>query len=168
MMKGKCLVCGIGNPMLKDDRAGIEVAERIAASSLAVDTEIIYGVGFEVTDKVLGYNDVTIIDACKMGHRPGTIVEASVEDIFTDHLLATSHAVTLGSTLKVGYEIFAEEMPPTLNILLIEAEDYFEFTRECSPPVKQAIDEVVARLIRYYSKMDHGINCADHIPLPTG
>ena len=127
-MKNKYLVCGIGNPMLKDDRAGIEVAERIERSDLQVDTEIIYGVGFEVNDKIIGYDDVIIIDAAKIGKAPGTITEASVEDIFTDHELATSHAVTLGSTLKIGYELFPEEMPSLLRILLIEAEDYFEFT----------------------------------------
>lgn len=148
-MKGKFLVCGIGNPMLKDDRAGIEVAERIAASSLEVATEIIYGVGFEVNDKIMGYDHVVIIDACKMGYTPGTIIEASLDDIFADHQLASSHAVTLGSTLKVGYDLFPDEMPKYLNIILIEAEDYFEFTRECSPKVNEAIDKVVGQLTDY-------------------
>ncbi len=146
MKQGKSLVCGIGNPMLKDDRAGIEVAERIDALNLAVDVEIIYGVGFEVLDKVLGYDRVIVIDAAKMGHPPGTILEVGVDDIFSDHQLASSHAVTLGSTLKVGYQLFPEEMPKDLKIILIEAEDYFEFTKECSPAVARAIDLVCGRI----------------------
>ncbi len=152
-MKKKCLVCGIGNPMLKDDRAGIEVAERIEASDLDVDTEIIYGVGFEVNDKVMGYDDVIVIDAAKIGKPPGTITQVSVEDIFADHKLVSSHAVTLGSTLKVGYELFPEQMPGRLQIILIEAEDYFEFTRECSAPVNTAIAEVVDLITEYYSEI---------------
>jgi len=151
LMKTKFLVCGIGNPMLKDDRAGIEVAERIAASDLNVDTEIIYGVGFEVNDKVMGYDDVIIIDAAKIGKPPGTVTEVSVDDIFADHKLASSHAVTLGSTLKVGYELFPDEMPEKLTIILIEAEDYFEFTRECSAGVNRAIAEVVERISDHFS-----------------
>jgi len=150
-MKKKFLVCGIGNPMLKDDRAGIEVAERIEASDLDVDTEIIYGVGFEVNDKVMGYDDVIVIDAAKIGKPPGTITQVSVEDIFADHKLVSSHAVTLGSTLKVGYELFPEQMPGRLQIILIEAEDYFEFTRECSAPVNTAIAEVFDLITEYYS-----------------
>jgi len=146
MQGDKILVCGIGNPMLKDDRAGIEVAERIAASTLAVAVEIIYGVGFEVLDKVLGYDLVIVIDAAKMGHPPGTILEVGVDDIFTDHQLASSHAVTLGSTLKVGYQLFPEEMPKDIKIFLIEAEDYFEFTKDCSPAVVRAIDLVCRRI----------------------
>lgn len=148
-MEHTTLICGIGNPMLKDDRAGIEVAERFERSGLPVDVEIIYGVGFEVNDKIMGYEDVIIIDACKIGHPPGTILEVTVEDIFTDHLLASSHAVTLGSTLKVGYDLFPDVMPARLRILLIEAEDYFEFTRQCSPAVEKAINAVEAMIHRY-------------------
>lgn len=145
-MKHSTLVCGIGNPMLKDDRAGIEVAERIERAGLAVDVEIIYGVGFEVNDKIMGYQTAIIIDAAKMGYSPGTILEVSVDEIFSNHQLASSHAVTLGSTLKVGYQLFADEMPTTLSVFLIEAEDYFEFTNKCSPSVALAIDEVVRRI----------------------
>lgn len=140
------LVCGIGNPMLKDDRAGIEVAERIASSHPHVPVEVIHGVGFEVLDKILGYQRVVIIDAAKMGHPPGTILEVGVAEIFADHLLASSHAMTLGSTLAAGYQVFPGEMPDELRIFLIEAEDYFEFTRDCSPAVRLAIGRVVARI----------------------
>jgi len=138
--------------MLKDDRAGIEVAERIAASGLEVDTEIIFGVGFEVNDKIMGYQDVIIVDAAKIGKEPGTITQVGVEDIFSDHQLASSHAVTLGSTLKVGYELFEEEMPRSLKILLIEAEDYYEFTRDCSPSVNKAIDQAVQIITEHYTR----------------
>lgn len=151
-MNKKLLVCGIGNPMLKDDRAGIEVAERIAASDLEIDTEIIFGVGFEVNDKIMGYEDVIIVDAAKLGKEPGTITQAGVEDIFSDHQLASSHAVTLGSTLKVGYELFGEDMPRALRILLIEAEDYYEFTRDCSPSVDKAIEEAVEIITQHYTR----------------
>lgn len=158
-MKTKSLVCGIGNPMLKDDRAGIEVAERIERSSLAVDTEVIYGVGFEVNDKIMGYDDVIIIDAAKIGYPPGTITEVTIDQIFTDHNLVTSHAVTLGSTLKVGYDLFPDEMPKKLRIFLIEAEDYFEFTKECSPKVMEAISRAVDMITEHFSR---GETCPIH------
>lgn len=150
--KKRFLVCGIGNPMLKDDRAGIEVAERIEGSGLPVDVEIIYGVGFEVNDKIMGYDDVIIIDAAKIGYPAGTITEVTVDEIFSDHKLASSHAMTLGSTLKVGYQLFPEEMPARLRILLIEAEDYYEFTRECSPTVEAAIARTVRLIEEHFGK----------------
>ena len=150
-MQEKYLVCGIGNPMLKDDRAGIEVAERLDGIIEGVATEVIYGVGFEVNDKIMGYEDVVIVDAAKMGHPPGTVLSVSVEDIFSDHMLASSHALTLGSTLKVGYELFPDDMPKRLSIILIEAEDYFEFTKQCSAPVTRAIEQVVGLITKHFS-----------------
>jgi hydrogenase maturation protease len=158
-MQAKYLVCGIGNPMLKDDRAGIEVAERIEQSDLGVDTEIIYGVGFEVNDKIMGYDDVVIIDAAKVGYPPGTVTKVGVDEIFTDHNLASSHAVTLGSTLKVGYELFPDEMPKKLQIILIEAEDYFEFTRQCSPRVAEAVDRVVEMIRQHFTAKPLQAHC---------
>ncbi len=148
----RTLVCGIGNPMLKDDRAGIEVAEQIERMNINLDVEIIYGVGFEVNDKIMGYDRVFIIDAAKMGHTAGTILEVGVDDIFHDHLLASSHATTLGSTLKVGYDLFPDEMPGELKIFLIEAEDYFEFTKTCSPAVTVAIQKVVDTIVSYFNQ----------------
>jgi len=145
-MKENYLIMGIGNPMLKDDRAGIEVAERLSEMHPGLPHEIIYGVGFEVIDKIIGYDEAVIIDAAKMGHPPGTVLEVSVDDIFGDHMLASSHAVTLGSTLKAGQELFGDEMPQSIRIVLIEAEDYFEFTATCSPRVQAAIDTVVLQL----------------------
>mgnify|MGYP001564523468 CR=1 FL=1 len=150
-MQEKHLVCGIGNPLLKDDRAGIEVAEQLEGAIQGVATEVIYGVGFEVNDKIMGYDDVIIVDAAKMGHPPGTVLNVSVEDIFSDHKLASSHALTLGSTLKVGYKLFPEAMPKKLSIILIEAEDYFEFTKKCSAHVTRAIEQVIRLITQHFS-----------------
>jgi hydrogenase maturation protease len=71
----------------------------------------------------------------------------------------TSHAVTLGSTLKVGYDLFPDEMPKNLRIFLIEAEDYFEFTKECSPKVREAISRAVDMIIEHFSR---GETCPIH------
>ena len=158
-MKTKFLVMGIGNPMLKDDRAGIEVAERIGSLFPEIGCEIVYGVGFEVNDKIMDCEQAVIIDAAKMGHEPGTIIEVTVDDIFNDNMLASSHAMTLGSTLKAGYQLFADKMPPVVRIILIEAEDYFEFTDKCSPKVVHAIDNVVSQLS---SEIETLLGCSGH------
>ncbi|MBT8764438.1 hydrogenase maturation protease [Desulfohalobiaceae bacterium Ax17] len=142
-MKNKNLVLGIGNPLLTDDRAGIEVVEEIVREGLPVDTEILYTVGFEVIDKVLGYESVIVVDASKLGHSPGTIVQASLDDIFNTHALVNSHAITLGTTLKTGYILFPDEMPSNLRIILIEVDDIDHFSDQCTPKVKSSVHKVV-------------------------
>lgn len=145
-MKHDTVIIGIGNPLLMDDRAGIEVAERLEALGLPADIEILYTVGFEVIDKLQGYRRAYVVDACVLGGEPGTVREVSADDILGDAFLSGSHAVTLGATIKTGYEIFEDEMPGELRIVLIEAENPTEFSKQCSPKVEQAIGRVVERI----------------------
>ncbi|MDQ7833308.1 MAG: hydrogenase maturation protease [Desulfovibrionaceae bacterium] len=142
----KCVVMGIGNPLLSDDRAGIEVVERLEKDGIDVATEAVFTVGFEVLDKILGYDRAYIVDACVLGQKPGTIHEVSVEDIFTTPLLSGSHAMTLGTTLKTGMMVFGDEMPKELRIILIEAETPTEFSNVCTPAVHIAIEKTVVRI----------------------
>ncbi len=145
-MKNKCVVIGIGNPYLQDDRAGVVIVEKIEEMGLACDTEFVLTVGFEVMDKVKGYEKAIVVDACMLGNDPGTVLELTVDDIFSTHALANSHAVTLGTTLKTGYVCFPEEMPEDITLLLIEVKDIKEFTMQMSAEVEAAVDEVVQRI----------------------
>ncbi|MBM9537737.1 hydrogenase maturation protease [Desulfobulbus alkaliphilus] len=145
-MKTKCVVIGIGNPYLQDDRAGVVVVERLEHEHLPCQTEVVYTVGFEVMDKIRGFERAIIVDACKLGNVPGTIIEVTVDDIFTTHALVNSHAITLGTTLKTGYICFPEDMPTDIQILLIEVKDITEFTQQMSPEVEAAVGKVVERI----------------------
>jgi len=145
-MKTKCVVIGIGNPYLQDDRAGVVVVERLEQEHLPCQTEVVYTVGFEVMDKVRGFERAIIVDACKLGNVPGSILDVTVDDIFTTHALINSHAITLGTTLKTGYICFPEDMPADIRILLIEVKNITEFTQQMSPEVDAAVDEVVERI----------------------
>jgi hydrogenase maturation protease len=152
-MKTKCVVIGIGNPYLQDDRAGVVVVEQLEQDNLPCQTEVVYTVGFEVMDKVRGFERAIIVDACKLGNEPGSILEVTVDDIFTTHALVNSHAITLGTTLKTGYVCFPEEMPEDIRIILIEVKDIKEFTQQMSPEVEQATTEVVERIKRLIAAM---------------
>nr|WP_321403270.1 hydrogenase maturation protease [uncultured Desulfobacter sp.] len=146
-MKNKTVVIGIGNPFLQDDRAGVVVVEKLEALGAACDTDIVLTVGFEVMDKVKGYDKAIIVDACMLGKEPGSILELSVDDIFSTHSLANSHAVTLGTTLKTANMCFPDEMPDDMTLLLIEVKDIKEFTQQMSEPVEKAVDQVVERIM---------------------
>jgi hypothetical protein len=42
--------------------------------------------------------------------------------------------------------IYSDEMPGELHIILIEADEITEFSRDCSPRAQRAIDLVVERI----------------------
>ena len=147
-MDEHCVVVGIGNPYLQDDRAGVVIVEALERAGLACRTEVLYSVGPEVMDRIRGFRRAIIVDACLLGFPPGTILELGLDDLCTTRSLTDSHAITLGATLKTGYLCFPEEMPADLRIILIEVKAISEFTQEMSPEVEVAAAEVVARIRR--------------------
>ena len=145
-MDKKCIVVGIGNPYLQDDRAGVVIIEMLEKEGLPCQTEVVYTVGFEVMDKIRGYGRAIIVDACMLGNSPGSILELTVDDIFSTHALVNSHAITLGTTLKTGLLCFPEDMPEDIRIILIEVKEIKEFTQQMSPEVEAAVVTVVDRI----------------------
>ncbi|WP_051617169.1 hydrogenase maturation protease [Desulfonatronovibrio hydrogenovorans] len=142
----KTIALGIGNPLLQDDRAGLEVVQRLSSMDLSVDIQELYTVGLDVLDRLMGYDRAFVVDACKLGYQPGTVVEVTVDDIFSSHSLSNSHAITLGATLKTGYELFPDQMPGEIYILLIEVEKIEEFTNVMTEVVENGVDRAVASI----------------------
>ncbi len=139
-------ILGIGNPILRDDSVGIKIAERLEGE-VDADIEILMTSDFEVIDKILGYDKAIIVDAVKFGGEPGTIYEFSLDDIFSSYAITGTHTLSLGTTLKLGYTVFPEEMPKELKIFAIEVEDIEHFGKDCTPKVEEAIPKVI-RMIK--------------------
>lgn len=140
------IVVGIGNPMLKDDRVGIEVVEALNAHNPELDTAILHFWGGDVLDIIMGYDKAIIVDACQAGMRPGTVLEITPEKISDHENLVNSHATALGSTLKTGQTLFPDQMPKDLKLFLVEVEDISTFSTKCTPVVCHAITDVVERI----------------------
>ena len=145
-MDKKCVVVGIGNPSLQDDRAGLVIVETLEQEGLPCRTEVVYTAGFEVMDKIRGYEQAIIVDACMLGNLPGTILEVTVDDIFSPRTSVNSHALTLGATLKTGLLCYPDEMPADIRIILIEVKAINAFTQQMSPEVEAAVVTVVDRI----------------------
>ncbi len=140
------IVVGIGNPMLKDDRVGIEVVEALNSHHPEVETAILHFGGKDVLDIIMGYEKAIIVDACQVGMRPGTVLETTPEKIFDNETFVDSPATTLGTTLKTGQTLFPDQMPKDLKLFLVEVEDISTFSTKCTPVVCHAINDVVERI----------------------
>ncbi|MGQ9498086.1 MAG: hydrogenase maturation protease [Desulfotomaculales bacterium] len=147
----RTIVVGIGNPVLKDDSVGIKVAQHFEG---LVDTEILMTTDFKVLDKLLGYERAIIIDGVRLGQEPGTVLEFGVDDVFFTYTFSGTHNLSLPTTLKIGYELFGDEMPQEIRIIAIEVDDVTTFGTECTPAVEAAIPEAVERVKRYLENGD--------------
>ncbi len=140
----KRLLLGIGNPFLKDDRAGLEVVYRARLRGCPWETQELYTVGFELLDKIKGYQEVFLIDAAQWGASPGTIIQLNGQKLRDPHLSTiNTHSMTLGHTLEIGYRLFPKEMPLEIWAFLIQAGDIEHFAQELSPPVERAVEDVL-------------------------
>ena len=147
MLHGKrFLILGIGNPFLQDDRAGIEVVERLADCLKGVDKEVLFTVGFEVLDKIRGYDEAIIIDAARFGKPPGTVMELDLQDVLASASFTGSHSLSLGVTLQIGYSVFADELPKKVRLFFIEAAEITRFSNECTVRVNKAIERVTEKI----------------------
>jgi len=141
------IVLGIGNPLLQDDRAGLEVVRRLNALQMPLDTEELYTVGFEVMDRLLGYERAFVVDACSLGREPGTVLRMGINDMSDGSSLSSSHSITLGETLKTGYSLFPREMPGQLTILLIQVGSTDLLTGCMTPAVQKGVQTAVEMIL---------------------
>lgn len=145
-MARKTIVIGIGNPFLSDDSVGIKVAQAFEG---IVDTEVVMATDLKVIDKIIGYERAIIVDGIKSGTEPGTIFELSVDELFSGYHFCGTHNLSLPATLKIGYEIFGEEMPREIKIIGIEVEDINTRSEKCTPKVEAAITQAIETVKKY-------------------
>ena len=145
-MKRKWVVVGIGNPYRQDDRAGLAVAERLRQERLDCQVESLPAVGFEILEMIRGYERAILVDACQFGKSPGSVVAMTVDELGPIHSPVNSHAISLVTALKTGHVCFPDDMPAEIRILLIEVKQTSECTRQMSPEVELAVEEVVERV----------------------
>lgn len=152
----KTIIIGLGNPILKDDGVGAQVAYRLQtqlASWNSEDLSIIEASvgGLRLMESMQGFDRAFIIDAIKSnnGAQPGTIYRMSLDDLRhispTQHI-ASTHDTTLITAHQFGQKI-GLKLPKEIVIYAIEAEVVDEFGEELTPNVEQAIPEVINQII---------------------
>ncbi len=145
----KTVVLGIGNPFMADDSVGIKVAEALEG---VVDTRILTTTDFNIIDAVLGYDRAVIVDGVITGKEPGTIIEMTREQIASKCRFSGTHNLSLADSLKIGYELFGDEMPKDIRIIGIEVEDIENFGKGCTPKVEAAKVPAIELVKKYLAE----------------
>jgi hydrogenase 3 maturation protease len=140
-----CLV-GIGSDLRGDDSAGLVVARTLLNDERFVSQPhllIVEGgpAPENHTGRIRAFQPefVLFIDAAHMDEAPGTIQWIPLDAI--DGMSASSHSLPLSMlarylTLEIGCEVVVLGIQPQQN----------EFNTELSPPIRAAVDEILAEL----------------------
>ena len=82
MSEERLLILGLGNPLMGDDGAGIQIVEELKKSDLPEYVDVIDGgtAGVGLIDLMTGYSRVIVVDAVigEEGHFPGCISQREV------------------------------------------------------------------------------------------
>ncbi len=143
-------IIGIGNPVLKDDAVGLRVAEiaaeELKAKGIEVKLELMTTTDFDVIGKLLGVKKAVVVDGI-LGENPGSVRVIKADELSPKISFSGTHSLTLATSIKLGYELFGEEMPEELVIVAVEVEDPYTFSTECSDSVKKAIPLAVKKVV---------------------
>lgn len=142
-VKASIAVVGIGNSLLTDDGAGIHALERFAESNAADDVACIDGgtVGLALLDRLEALDALIVLDAMKLGLRPGTVTVLTGEDM--DAHLRNQH----GSVHEVGLSDLMDalrlrsDLPKHRALIGVEPAEMGWGTWP-TPPVVAAIPEI--------------------------
>lgn len=162
-MEKKLIILGLGNTILTDDGAGIYVVRHIndllgppersrtpLGGTFAIK-EASLG-GFNFIDLLTGYDRAVIIDAIhtKSG-KPGEFYELDPSALKPSARLSSLHGIDFATACQMAEQMNVP-FPKEVKIFVIEAEDEFTFSEECTPKVKSAIssmaDFVINELVK--------------------
>jgi hydrogenase maturation protease len=143
------LILGLGNPILTDDRVGLEVARALyaflPAGSVAVDEASVGGI--ELLHVLEGWRRVVIVDAYidpRGGGRlpPGEVAELALAELDPTAMAISPHTAGLGQCLELG-RACGLDMPAEVRVFVIGVSDPYTFGERCTEPVAAAVPRAV-------------------------
>lgn len=151
----KTLIVGLGNPILGDDGVGWKVLEQIKQRYQEkgipepFETDFLAVGGLRLMERLVGYENVVLIDAITTGRMPpGQVVCLSLDDLPNHAIghLGSAHDTSLHTALEIG-RCTGAQLPEKISIVAIETENKLEFSEELTPLVAASVTEAVERVL---------------------
>ena len=143
----KTVIIGIGNLLRCDDGAGPHVINILKEKKPALNAFDITMPSIDIIELIKGYDKAIIIDAVKTGAEPGTIFNVNISQEDDQSIVYSSHGVDLFTTLKLGEELYGDELPDEIIVYGIEIQDVLSFDMECTESVGRSVEKVVDTIL---------------------
>ncbi len=155
--KKKIIVCGIGNLLLRDEGVGIHVINELQKLSLPKNVEVrdCATRGMDALDELEGTDKAIIVDAVKLGDKPGTVYRFTLDELERDDRtlrMMSFHDLDLLTAIKIGRSTY--DLPEDVVIIGIEPERANEYSMELTPEVAKAVPKAVQAVLSEIKKSE--------------
>lgn len=141
--RGKTIVLGVGNLLLRDEGVGVHVAANLMEFPLPEGVEVIEGGtdGFKLFHLIMEADRLIVVDCVKGGGEPGSIYRFDIDDYdhFPDvyktsvHQISIEEVITLSGTMRT---------PPRTTIIGVEPGE-ISMSMELSDVVRKKMPRVL-------------------------
>ncbi len=145
----KCIVLGLGNPVLSDDSVGLKVAQRLLEKVDRQDVDIVEttAAGLDFLEILAGYDKAIFIDAIQTPAGPaGKVYRLELDALAGTRHGSSPHDVSLCTALELGKRLQLE-LPREIVIFAVEAANVITLSETCTPAVEAAIPACVDLVI---------------------
>jgi hydrogenase maturation protease len=145
----RTLVIGVGNLLRTDDGVGIHVIKGLNDLRPEVNTLDAAMGSVEILEAMRGYDQAVIVDAIETGAEPGTIFRVNLTQGEEPPIVTHSHGTDLITTLRLGRQLYGEEMPGEIILLAIEAQDTTTIGDKPTDKVQRAVQKTIKAILEF-------------------
>lgn len=150
-MAARTVVIGLGNPLLRDDGAGIRTArvlKRRLQNRSDVEVVELYAGGLRLMEAMVGFERALLVDAMQSGGvPPGTVRCFTPADFGSTRNLRCAHDTSLAAALLLGRQL-GLVLPGEIEIWGIEAASLDTFGETLTRPVSRAVQRLAGSIGR--------------------
>jgi hydrogenase maturation protease len=142
----KTLILGLGNSLLRDDGAGLEMARRLhqRLGHEGVDLMEASVAGLQTLQLLAGYDRAIVIDSICDGQSVGEVYRLDIESLPTSPS-RVSHSIGLTSALQWA-RLAGMDVPGEIAVFALTVTDPYNFGEYLTAEVERAIPTAVDRI----------------------
>ena len=154
----KTIVVGIGNPILRDDGAGIHVLNHLKQyiTDPTITTEEAFTGGMNLLEIILGYDKAILLDTIhNTKWKDGDVKRCSLSDITESSHSCNPHDISLQEALNLAEKLGAEHIPKNIVIIgIVVHKPSYEFGEHLSKRIAAAVPKAVAMTLNELKKTE--------------
>lgn len=156
----KSILIGLGNPIMSDDGAGLVVSREVHKHLTGFDLDLSCSSGFDIVDRILGYDMAVIVDSMVSGKRPPGAV--SRIDPAGEATLRSreSHGVGFADAIETARSLGAP-VPRLVLVYGIEVINPFTVGGEISGAVLEKVGRAAEDIARDVLKERSAFTCTN-------